>query len=156
MLEPQADGFNYLKAAYRPSAPEEMLVDARTAHGLSAPELTVLVGGLRVLGANHGSKGGRVHHTRQLTNDFFTVNLVGMSTAWRPSGDNVEGRDRKTGAVKRDGYPRRSAFAPTRNCVRHRRGTRKQTGRPNSSAATLLPRGPKVMSLTVSIGQVAS
>jgi len=102
VLEPQADGFrNYRKAAYRVS-PEEMLVDKAQLLTLSAPELTVLVGGLRVLGANHGGSKAGVFTTRpgQLTNDFF-VNLVDMSTAWRPSGDNAyEGRDRKTGAVK--------------------------------------------------------
>jgi len=102
VLEPQADGFrNYRKAAYSVS-PEEMLVDRAQLLTLSAPEMTVLVGGLRVLGANYGgSKAGVfTHRPGQLTNDFFT-NLVDMSTAWSPSGDNAyEGRDRKTGAVK--------------------------------------------------------
>ena len=102
VLEPQADGFrNYRKAAYRVS-PEEMLVDKAQLLTLSAPEMTVLVGGLRVLGANHGGSKAGVFTTRpgQLSNDFF-VNLVDMSTAWRPTGDNAyEGRDRKTGAVK--------------------------------------------------------
>ncbi|WP_395706287.1 catalase/peroxidase HPI [Casimicrobium huifangae] len=102
VLEPQADGFrNYRKAAYRVS-PEEMLVDKAQLLTLSAPEMTVLVGGLRVLGANHGGSKAGVFTTRpgQLSNDFF-VNLVDMSTAWRPTGDNAyEGRDRKTGDVK--------------------------------------------------------
>ncbi|MBE0563200.1 MAG: catalase/peroxidase HPI, partial [Ochrobactrum anthropi] len=102
VLEPQADGFrNYRKAAYRVS-PEEMLLDMAQLLTLSAPEMTVLVGGLRVLGANHGGSRHGVFTKRagQLTNDFF-VNLVDMSTAWKPSGDNAyEGRDRQSGAVK--------------------------------------------------------
>ena len=102
VLEPLADGFrNYRKKAYSVS-PEEMLVDKAQLLTLSAPEMTVLVGGLRVLGANHGgSKAGVfTQPPGQLTNDFF-VNLVDMSVAWKPSGDNAyEGRDRKTGAVK--------------------------------------------------------
>ena len=102
VLEPQADGFrNYRKQAFRVS-PEAMLVDKAQLLSLSAPEMTVLVGGLRVLGANHGGSPHGVFTRRagQLTNDFF-VNLVDMSTAWQPTGDNAyEGRDRKTGAVK--------------------------------------------------------
>lgn len=101
-LEPQADGFrNYRKAAYSVS-PESMLVDKAQLLTLSAPEMTVLVGGLRVLGANvDGSKAGVfTQRPGQLTNDFF-VNLVDMATAWKPAGDNAfEGRDRKTGALK--------------------------------------------------------
>ncbi|MFC3684801.1 catalase/peroxidase HPI [Hydrogenophaga luteola] len=101
-LEPVADGFrNYRKQAFRVS-PEEMLLDKAQLLTLSAPEMTVLVGGLRVLGANHGGSKHGVFTQRpgQLTNDFF-VNLVDMSTAWKPTGDNAyEGRDRQTGAVK--------------------------------------------------------
>ena len=102
VLEPQADGFrNYRKAAYSVS-PESMLVDKAQLLTLSAPEMSVLVGGLRVLGANvGGSKDGVFTERRgQLTNDFF-VNLVDMATAWKPTGDNAfEGRDRKTDALK--------------------------------------------------------
>ncbi|MBI2744495.1 MAG: catalase/peroxidase HPI [Burkholderiales bacterium] len=102
VLEPVADGFrNYRQKAYSVS-PEEMLLDKAQLLTLSAPEMTVLVGGLRVLGANHGGSKAGVFTSRpgQLSNDFF-VNLVDMSTAWKPSGDNAyEGRDRKTGAVK--------------------------------------------------------
>jgi catalase-peroxidase len=102
VLEPVADGFrNYRKQAFHVS-PEEMLLDKAQLLTLSAPEMTVLVGGLRVLGANHGGSKHGVFTQRpgQLTNDFF-VNLVDMSTAWKPSGDNAyEGRDRATGAVK--------------------------------------------------------
>jgi catalase-peroxidase len=102
VLEPQADGFrNYRKAAYSVS-PEEMLIDKAQLLGLSAPEMTVLAGGLRVLGANaHGNPHG-VLTTRQgqLTNDFF-VNLVDMGIEWKPAGDNAyEGHDRTTGATK--------------------------------------------------------
>ena len=102
VLEPLADGFrNYRKQAYSVS-PEEMLLDKAQLLTLSAPEMTVLVGGLRVLGANHGGSRAGVFTQRpgQLSNDFF-VNLVDMATAWKPAGDNLyEGRDRKTGAVK--------------------------------------------------------
>ncbi|MFZ6772128.1 catalase/peroxidase HPI [Undibacterium sp. SXout7W] len=102
VLEPQADGFrNYRKQAFRVS-PEEMLIDKAQLLTLSAPEMAVLVGGLRVLGANHGGSQQGVFTERvgQLTTDFFT-HLVDMSTAWKPIDDNVyEGRDRKTGALK--------------------------------------------------------
>ena len=102
VLEPQADGFrNYRKAAYSVS-PEEMLIDKAQLLGLSAPEMTVLVGGLRVLGANaHGNPHGVLTKRQgQLTNDFF-VNLVDMGIEWKPAGDNAyEGRDRMTGATK--------------------------------------------------------
>ena len=102
VLEPVADGFrNYRKQAFRVS-PEEMLLDKAQLLTLSAPEMTVLVGGLRVLGANVGGSKDGVFTQRpgQLTNDFF-VNLVDMSTQWKPTGDNAyEGRDRKSGAVK--------------------------------------------------------
>ena len=102
VLEPQLDGFrNYSQAVYR-VAPEAMLLDKAQMLRLSAPELTVLIGGLRVLGANvDGAQAGVfTHRPGQLSTDFF-VNLVDMSTAWRPSGDNAfEGRDRNTGALK--------------------------------------------------------
>ena len=102
VLEPVADGFrNYRKQAFSVS-PEEMLLDKAQLLTLSAPEMTVLVGGLRVLGANHGGSQHGVFTKRpgQLTNDFF-VNLVDMSTAWKPSGDNAyQGSDRKTRTVK--------------------------------------------------------
>ncbi|WP_439114741.1 catalase/peroxidase HPI [Hydrogenophaga sp.] len=102
VMAPVADGFrNYRKKAYS-VAPEEMLLDKAQLLTLSAPEMTVLVGGLRVLGANVGGSQHGVFTQRpgQLSNDFF-VNLVDMSTAWKPSGDNAyEGRDRQTGAMK--------------------------------------------------------
>ena len=104
VLEPKADGFrNYLESDTGLSA-EERLVDRAQLLTLSAPEMTVLVGGLRVLGANVGGAAHGVFTQRPgvLTNDFF-VNLLDMSTAWAPSADAAgvyEGRDRKTGAVK--------------------------------------------------------
>ncbi|MCB2108282.1 MAG: catalase-peroxidase, partial [Rhodobacteraceae bacterium] len=103
-LEPQADGFrNFQKKTYSVTA-EEMLLDRAQLLTLSAPEMTVLVGGLRVLGANTGGSKHGVFTSKvgQLTNDFF-VNLLDMDTAWRPTSeaaDDFEGRDRKTDAVK--------------------------------------------------------
>jgi len=102
VLEPEADGFrNYRKTAYSVS-PEAMLIDKAHLLTLSAPEMTVLIGGLRVLGANHrGSKAGVfTDRPGQLSNDFF-VNVLDMGTRWQPVGDNAyEGRDRKTDRVK--------------------------------------------------------
>jgi catalase-peroxidase len=104
VLEPQADGFrNFQKRAYTVSA-EEMLVDKAQLLTLSAPEMTVLVGGLRVLGANTGYSpdGVFTQRAQTLSNDFF-VNLLDMGTVWKPVsevGDRFEGRDRKTSAVK--------------------------------------------------------
>jgi len=103
-LEPVADGFrNYLKAKFSVPA-EEMLIDKAQLLTLTAPEMTVLVGGLRVLGANHGKSAHGVFTKRPetLTNDFF-VNLFDMGTEWQPSAgsDGVyEGRDRKMNQVK--------------------------------------------------------
>jgi catalase-peroxidase len=102
-LEPIADGFrNYLRGKQF-MAPEEALVDRAQLMRLTAPEMTVLVGGLRVLGANAGqSKHGIfTKKPETLTNDFF-VNLLDMSTQWQPAGSDglYEGRDRKTNAVK--------------------------------------------------------
>src|ERR1700743_1446850 len=81
--------------------PEEALVDRAQLLTLTAPEMTVLVGGLRVLGANAGNAKHGVFTTKPgtLTNDFF-VNLLDMSTEWQPAGSEYEGRDRKTKAVK--------------------------------------------------------
>jgi len=101
-LEPLADGFrNYYRDGHIMS-PEEALVDKAELLTLTAPEMTVLLGGLRVLGANAvGSKHGVfTKRPETLTNDFF-VNLLDMRTEWQPAGDNVyEGRDRKTKEVK--------------------------------------------------------
>ncbi|HSX94063.1 MAG TPA: catalase/peroxidase HPI [Hydrogenophaga sp.] len=100
-LEPFADGFrNYLKAP-SPVPAEHLLVDKAQLLTLTAPEMTALVGGLRVLGANFdGSKlGVLTARPGTLTNDFF-VNLLDMRTVWGPAGDHFEGRDRKSGTVK--------------------------------------------------------
>ena len=102
-LEPRVDGFrNYLSKKRQFMQPEEALVDRAQLLRLTAPEMTALVGGLRVLGANVGGSKHGVFTGKPgtLTNDFF-VNLLDMSTEWQPAGDNVyEGRDRKTRAVK--------------------------------------------------------
>ncbi len=104
VLEPLADGFrNYMKKKYRISA-EEMLVDKAQLMTLTAPEMTVLVGGMRVLNANvYKSKMGVfTDRPESLTNDFF-VNLLDLGTIWKGMGgsdDVFEGRDRKSGDVK--------------------------------------------------------
>ncbi|MBO6552451.1 MAG: catalase/peroxidase HPI [Roseitalea sp.] len=103
-MEPIADGFrNYQKGDYTTSA-EEMLIDRAQLLTLTAPEMTVLVGGMRALGANAGqsSHGVLTDRPGTLTNDFF-VNLVDMGTTWSPVSDKqdvFEGRDAATGAVK--------------------------------------------------------
>jgi catalase-peroxidase len=103
VLEPLADGFrNYQKARGVPA--EELLIDRAQLLTLTAPEMTVLVGGLRVLNANTGRSKHGVFTERPevLTNDFF-VNLLDMETQWKPisaAGDAFEGRDRKTGTLK--------------------------------------------------------
>ena len=102
VLEPQADGFrNYHPKAFKVS-PEEMLLDRAQLLGLSAPEMAVLVGGLRVLGANHNNnkQGVLTFRRGQLTHDFF-VNLVDMNIAWKPMDDNAYvGHDRRNGSLK--------------------------------------------------------
>ncbi|MDM7480613.1 MAG: catalase/peroxidase HPI [Halomonas sp.] len=101
-LEPLADGFrNWQKKEYIVK-PEEMLLDRAQLMGLTGPEMTVLLGGMRVLGTNYGGTKHGVFTDRegQLTNDFF-VNLTDMANTWKPVGSNAyEIRDRKTGAVK--------------------------------------------------------
>ncbi|MBW8324402.1 MAG: catalase/peroxidase HPI [Prolixibacteraceae bacterium] len=103
-LEPAADGFrNYLKTKFTIST-EELLVDKAQLLTLTAPEMTVLVGGMRVLNTNfdHSKHGVFTNRPEVLTNDFF-VNLLDMSTAWMPASENKEtfnGRDRKTGEIK--------------------------------------------------------
>jgi catalase-peroxidase len=107
VLEPIADGFrNYLKAKYTVSA-EELLVDRAQLLTLTAPEMTVLVGGLRVLGANfdQSKHGVFTERAETLSHDFF-VNLLDMRTAWKATsddGDVFEGRDRATGELKGTG-----------------------------------------------------
>ncbi|MCW0182270.1 MAG: catalase/peroxidase HPI [Zavarzinia sp.] len=102
VLEPIHDGYrNWLKKDYVVSA-EELLLDRSQLMGLTAPEMTVLVGGLRVLGTNHGGTkhGVLTDRVGALTNDFF-VNLTDMANSWKPAGKGLyEIRDRATGAVK--------------------------------------------------------
>ncbi|BES71774.1 catalase/peroxidase HPI [Marinobacter nanhaiticus D15-8W] len=101
-LEPTHDGFrNWLKRDYTIPA-EKLLLDRAQLMGLTAPQMTVLIGGMRVLGANHGGNAQGVFTDRVgvLTNDFF-VNLTDMANTWKPVGENqYEIRDRKTGEVK--------------------------------------------------------
>jgi catalase-peroxidase len=102
-LEPIADGFRNYQRKGHPTPAEEMLVDRAQLLTLTAPEMTVLLGGMRVLGANFGQSPHGVFTNRPetLTNDFF-VNLLDMSTKWEPSatGGVFEGRDRATGKLK--------------------------------------------------------
>ena len=101
-LEPRADGFrNYISGKPQFMRPEEALVDRAQLLTLTGPEMTVLVGGLRVLGANAGNAkhGVFTEKPETLSNDFF-VNLLDMGTEWSAAGDFYEGRDRKTKAVK--------------------------------------------------------
>jgi catalase-peroxidase len=101
-LEPTHDGYrNWLKKDYAVSA-EELMLDRTQLMGLTAPEMTVLVGGMRVLGTNHGGTRHGVFTDREgvLSNDFF-VNLTDMGYTWKPAGNNLyEIRDRNTDAVK--------------------------------------------------------
>ncbi len=104
VLEPQADGFRNFQKTGCSVPPEEMLVDKAQLLSLSAPEMTVLVGGLRVLGANSGGSTHGVLTSRVgvLSNDFF-VHLLDMGTVWKPTSDAgqiFEGHDRKTGQLK--------------------------------------------------------
>jgi catalase-peroxidase len=104
VLEPTADGFrNYMKTKYSVSA-EEMLIDKAQLMTLTAPEMTVLVGGLRVLNTNfdHSNHGVFTKHPESLTNDFF-LNLLDIQTTWKEASgtqDLFEGRHRTTGELK--------------------------------------------------------
>ena len=146
VLEPMADGFrNYVQAGMEGAA-AELLIDKAQLLTLSAPEMTVLVGGLRVLGANFGGSQHGVFTRRPgtLTNDFF-VNLLDMGTQWQrsPQADGVlEGRDRATGELRGPPPWRISSSARTRSCVRWRRSMRAATRR-SSSCATSSRHGPR-------------
>jgi catalase-peroxidase len=103
-LEPQADGFRNYKRSYHTTPSEELLVDKANLLTLTAPEMTVLIGGMRVLNTNYDGSQHGVFTKRPgtLTNDFF-VNLLDMSTKWQTAngtGEVFEGRDRKTGESK--------------------------------------------------------
>lgn len=104
VLEPSADGFRNYVNAHHTASPEEMLIDKAQLLTLTAPEMTVLVGGMRVLDANFDKSRNGLFTKRSeaLTNDFF-VNLLDLGTAWKATTESqnlFEGRDRKTGAVK--------------------------------------------------------
>ncbi|MFL2842382.1 MAG: catalase/peroxidase HPI [Candidatus Puniceispirillaceae bacterium] len=103
VLEPVADGFrNFQKTDFTVS-PEEMLLDKAQLLGLTAPEMTVLVGGMRALGISENNHGVFTETPGKLTNDFF-VNLLDMGVEWKPTGSNsYEARDRATGKVVRSG-----------------------------------------------------
>jgi catalase-peroxidase len=107
VMEPQADGFRNWQKGPMSVAAEHLLVDRAQLLGLSAPEMTVLVGGLRVLGANTGGSRHGVFSERPgvLSPDFF-VNLLDMATTWAPvdeTGELFEGRDRRSGALRWSG-----------------------------------------------------
>jgi catalase-peroxidase len=107
VMEPQADGFRNWQKGPMSVAAEHLLVDRAQLLGLSAPEMTVLVGGLRVLGANTGASRHGVFTERPgvLSNDFF-VNLLDMATSWTPiddTGELFEGRDRRSGELRWSG-----------------------------------------------------
>ena len=125
-LEPKADGFrNYVRSDAKLPA-EYLLVDKANLLNLSAPELTVLVGGLRVLGANTAASTDGVLTERpgQLTNDFF-VNLLDLGTVWSPTGSN----DRFETSVGRpglDGHPGRPGLRVELRAARSRRGLRQR------------------------------
>jgi catalase-peroxidase len=104
VLEPSADGFRNYRGKGQRLPAEYMLIDRANLLTLTAPEMTVLVGGLRVLGANYEQSplGVLTNSPGSLTNDFF-VNLLDLGTAWSPTSEDAEtfeGRDRATGAVK--------------------------------------------------------
>ena len=102
VLEPLADGFrNFQKQDFSVS-PEEMLLDKAQLIGLTAPEMTVLVGGFRSLGISGDNKGVFTNNINELSNDFF-INILDMSTQWKPTGKNsYEGMDRSTGKKIKD------------------------------------------------------
>ena len=146
VLEPKADGFrNYQKTRFAVSA-EELLVDKAQLLTLSAPEMTVLIGGMRVLDTNVGQTKHGVFTKRPeaFTNDFFT-NLLDMRTEWMPvseSKDLFEGRDRKTGEVRWTGTRVDLIFGSNAHSGPWPRSTQARTGRKNLSM-TLLWSGPK-------------
>ena len=147
LLEPRSDGFrNYLRAGEKKPA-ERLLVDRAYMLNLTAPEMTVLVGGMRALGANHGGTKHGVFTGKPgtLTNDFF-VNLLDMGTEWKvsESTENVyEGRDRVTGS-RPSGPPPAPIWSSvrTRSCVPSPRSTRRTT-RSRSSSRTSSRRGSR-------------
>ena len=103
VLEPVADGFRNFQKTYFTVSPEEMLLDKAQLLGLTAPEMTVIVGGMRALGISENNHGVFTETPGKLTNDFF-VTLLDMGVEWKPTGSNsYEARDRATGKVVRSG-----------------------------------------------------
>jgi len=146
VLEPTTDGFrNYLrKGQQRPA--EEVLVDRAQLMTLTAPEMTVLVGGMRVLNANFGGTQYGIFTKRPetLTNDFF-VNLLAMSTTWKASStsaDVFEGRDRGTGELSGPAPVRISSSVQTPSSALSRKSTDARTRR-NGLSMTLWLRGTR-------------
>ena len=150
-LEPTADGFrNYLRGKQRLSA-EELLVDRAQLLTLTAPEMTVLVGGLRVLGANAGQSAHGVFTKRPetLTNDFF-VNLLDMSTQWQASAGSegvFEGRDRDDERGQVDRHPRRPHLRFALPAPRPRGSLCVRRTRRRSSCSDFVAAWTKVMNL---------
>ena len=130
VLEPTSDGFRNYSARARPGPPSICWSDKASLLKLTPPEMTVLVGGLRVLGANHGGSdlGVLTERPGVLTNDFFG-NLLDMATVWEPV-DGAErtfrGSDRTTGAAALDGEPRRPRLRLELTTAGHRRGLRER------------------------------
>ena len=145
-LEPAADGFrNYLGKGQRLPA-EYLLVDRANLLTLSAPEMTVLVGGLRVLGANQGesSLGVLTDRPGVLSNDFF-VNLLDLGTTWTPTSDDAEtfeGRD-ASGSVRWTGTPGRPGLRLQLRAPGAGRGLRRGRRAARSSSGTSSPPGPR-------------
>ena len=147
VLEPTADGFrNYLQKGHDLAA-EHLLVDKAFMLTLSAPEMTALVGGLRVLNANAGQSDHGVFTDRPetLTNDFF-VNLLDMGTEWKAtseSEDVFEGRDRETGELRWTGTRVDLIFGSRLRAPGPRRGLRLRRRRARSSCVTSWRRGTR-------------
>jgi catalase-peroxidase len=146
VLEPLADGMrNYVaKGQVRPA--EQLMVDKANLLTLSAPEMTVLVAGMRAIGTNADGSDVGVLTTKkgQLTNDYF-VNLLDMSTKWEPTDDTetlFEGKDRKSGEVKWTASRMDLVFGSNSQLRAWLRSTAQPTRRKNSSR-TSLPRGTK-------------
>ena len=147
MLEPKADGFrNYLRPGEK-QPPERLLVERAYMLDLTAPEMTVLVGGLRALGANHGGSKHGVFTDKPgtLTNDFF-INLLDMGTEWKVSetAENVyEGSDRATGSAQVDRHRRRPGLRVQLDPAVTGRGVRPGRRQARSSSRTSSRRGPR-------------
>jgi len=144
VLEPLADGFrNWLKQDYAVT-PEELLLDRAQLLGLTASEMTALIGGMRVLGTNHGGSQHGVFTERvgALTNDFF-VQLTDMAYTWKPAGRNLyELRERKSGAPKWTARAWTWCSARTPSCAPTPRSMHKTTAAKNS-CATSSPHGSR-------------